>query len=139
MGRGIYTIPEYQMVRHKISRGLVACAVATMLSSAAFAQQPPAAGAPAATPPTSTKPVSPATPVTPAAPVASMGDCTGTADRAKAITACGALIKDAGRDMAKLSAAYAARAAQYAATCKPRDALADYSRALSTDPKNAAL
>jgi tetratricopeptide (TPR) repeat protein len=73
----------------------------------------------------------------PAAPP--MADCTQTADRAKAITACSDIIKSRGTENSALLSAYRARAAANLANKKTADALSDLTRALVLDPKNPAL
>jgi hypothetical protein len=66
-------------------------------------------------------------------------DCKQTADRSKAIVACSALLKEAGKDNAKIVEAYVGRATAALGSAKPADALADLSKAIGYDPKNAAL
>jgi tetratricopeptide (TPR) repeat protein len=75
----------------------------------------------------------------PTAAVVTMADCTQANDRVRAIMACDALIKEAGRDIARLAPLLVARAAQYQASGRPLDALSDLSGALAADPKNAVL
>lgn len=68
-----------------------------------------------------------------------LADCTQVADRDKAIAACTALIKDAGKDRAKLETGYSARGAAYEAKGELRKALSDLTWALAAGPKNADL
>jgi tetratricopeptide (TPR) repeat protein len=66
-------------------------------------------------------------------------DCKQTTDRAKAMVACTTLLKDAGKDNAKIVEAYVGRATAALGSAKPTDALADLSKAIGYDPKNADL
>lgn len=70
---------------------------------------------------------------------AALTDCAQATDRAKALAACSAIIKEKGSDNAALLAAYRGRAAAAIATKKAPEALADLSRALVLDPKNVDL
>jgi tetratricopeptide (TPR) repeat protein len=96
------------------------------------------------TPPApTTAPAAPAAPAGPAAVpavvAASVADCTQTTDRAKAIAACTALIKDAGKDAAKLAAAFMGRASAEQATGDLSAALKDTAKALYAEPSNPTI
>ena len=68
-----------------------------------------------------------------------LGDCRQSAEPAKAIAACSAAIKEAGKDVAKVAEAYAARSAANEKKGDYKSALDDIYWACIRDPKNAQL
>jgi tetratricopeptide (TPR) repeat protein len=66
-------------------------------------------------------------------------DCAQTTDRERAIVACTAVMKEAGRDNAKLLAAYSNRSLAYQAKGEHRLAISDLTRALVYSPRDPQL